>query len=171
MAKNKKERQQELIEDLTNLPDLRERLSAARKIVDHIDNQAEIAQLREIAADIQERAAELGLVRPDNRLELSLPVVASMPAATPVLVSAKLKEMSGLSKRERQIRAIVAAAVEHGFDVLSIPVGGKGEIKRKCMTLHPELFGVGPDPFKEAWQKALDQKRVRTTNHDRYIDR
>jgi hypothetical protein len=75
---------------------------------------------------------------------------------------------SGLSKRERQIAAIVAAAVAEGYAPMSIPVGGKAALKKICKASRSDLFGAGDDPFKEAWQAALDQNRVRTINHNRY---
>jgi hypothetical protein len=82
----------------------------------------------------------------------------------------KRKDAAEPSKRERQIQAIVEMALAQGFDVLSIPRGGKSTIRTQCMKTLPLLFGAGPDPFKEAWQEALDQNRVRTADHDRYVN-
>jgi hypothetical protein len=74
----------------------------------------------------------------------------------------------GLTKRERQIVAILDAVASAGYNSMSIPEGGKAALKKECKTSRPELFGAGDDPFKEAWQIALKQNRLRTANHDRY---
>lgn len=97
---------------------------------------------------------------------------AAESAGTPTTTSAvrpKPKDAAEPSKREKQIQAIVEMALAQGFDVLSIPRGGKAMIRKQCMETLPLLFGAGPDPFKEAWQEALDQNRVRTADHDRYV--
>jgi hypothetical protein len=74
----------------------------------------------------------------------------------------------GLTKRERQIAAILDAAATAGYDFMNIPVGGKATLKKECKAARPDLFGAGDDPFKEAWQIALNQNRLRTANHDSY---
>ncbi|WP_175691790.1 hypothetical protein [Burkholderia anthina] len=74
----------------------------------------------------------------------------------------------GLTKREKQIRAIEQAADELGFARLEIPHGGKKRIEEHCKEKHADLFGGGQDPFKESWQKAVVDKRVRMKNHDQY---
>lgn len=76
----------------------------------------------------------------------------------------------GLSKRERQIRAIEASADALGFERMSIPDGGKQQIKARCKSGYAKtkLFGNGDDPFRDAWQEAVDRRRIRMANHDRY---
>lgn len=76
-------------------------------------------------------------------------------------------EGAGLSKRERQIRAVEAAIKVLGYDAMCIPTGEKKNVEAECKRA-TQLFGGGPDPFKETWQEAVTQKRVRTEGHDRY---
>ena len=170
MTKDEKTPQQ-LLEEFAALPDVRQRLRNARKIVDDIDNQEELERLREIAADIQERVAELGAPRLRG-LEMSSFAAGVGPTPTGALaVATNPKDGSTLSKRERQVQAIVEAATAKGYEILNIPRGGKGLIKEMCTAAHPELFGAGPDPFKEAWQVALKQGKIRTANHSNYTKR
>jgi hypothetical protein len=77
----------------------------------------------------------------------------------------------GLSKRERQIRAIETAADEAGIPRMEVPTGGKKKLQSICKKRHSELFGAGDDPFKEAWQEAVDQKRLRMKDHDKFATR
>lgn len=90
--------------------------------------------------------------------------------APPVLPAAALLEQTGdagLSKRERQIRAIELAIVKLGLPAMSIPTGGKNNVQVECKRAST-LFGGGIDPFKEAWQAAVSQNRVRTVRHRQY---
>lgn len=83
-------------------------------------------------------------------------------------VPSQLESEVGLSKRERQIRSIESAISKLGYGALSVPTGGKGKVKAECKRVAVDLFGNGEDPFKEAWQEALNQGRVRTTKHNQY---
>lgn len=182
---------QQLLDDFVNLPHVGQLVKDARKTLDEfdrqsailrirdeaadlqeyaadeIDNPSAMARIREEAADLQERAAELGLVKPENRLELNLPMESA--ATMPLPEINKLK--NGSSKKEKRIEVIVAAAAAEGFEVMNIPHGGKSKLRKLCMTSHPGLFGGGADPFKEAWQEALNQKRLRTEGHHKYSRR
>jgi hypothetical protein len=126
---------------------------------------------RNTHADIQERVAELGSPRLLG-LEMSSFIAGAPPTPTGApAVSTNPKDGSTLSKRERQVQAIVAAAIAQGYEVLNIPHGGKALLKKMCTAAHPEIFGAGPDPFKEAWQVAVNQGKVRTANHSNYTKR
>lgn len=74
----------------------------------------------------------------------------------------------GLSKREKQIIAILDEVRALEYDPMSVPDGGKAILMRKCMTSRPDLFGAGQDPFKEAWKEGVNQGRLRMANHHRY---
>lgn len=74
----------------------------------------------------------------------------------------------GTTKREQQISKIISEALALGYEVMSVPEGGKAALMKKCMSSRPDLFGAGPDPFLGAWKRALAQGRIRTANHDRY---
>lgn len=87
----------------------------------------------------------------------------------PIIDAEKLPEgEAGLTKRERQIVAIIEAAIAAGYNPMSIPLGGKGTLKDACKESRSDLFGYGDDPFKDAWQVAVTQNRIRTANHDQY---
>lgn len=60
----------------------------------------------------------------------------------------------GLTKRERQIRAIEAAADANGFPRNAVPDGGKKVLREYCKARHSELFGAGDSPFNDAWKEA-----------------
>ncbi|URF03347.1 hypothetical protein [Cupriavidus campinensis] len=60
----------------------------------------------------------------------------------------------GLTKRERQIQAIEAAADAKGFPRNAIPDGGKKALREYCKTNHSDLFGAGDSPFNDAWKEA-----------------
>jgi len=134
---------QQLLEEFAALPDVRQRIRNARKIVDDIDNQEELGRLQEIAADIQERVAELR--SPKLRgLEMSSFVASTAPVpigarAVPTIPA----DGAAPSKRERQIQAIVAAAIAQGYDVLNIPDRGETLLRNLCMAAHPGNFGAG----------------------------
>lgn len=75
---------------------------------------------------------------------------------------------AGLGKRERQIRIIEHLVEKFQFKCMSIPDGGKMTIGKECRSNYSDWFGAGDDPFKEAWQEAVTQGRVRMTKHHQY---
>lgn len=85
-----------------------------------------------------------------------------------VLHSSGAENETGLSKRERQIRAIENAADTLSIPRMKVPKGSKKKIGDYCKANHSELFGGGDDPFKESWQEAVNQKRMKTEGHDKY---
>jgi hypothetical protein len=89
-------------------------------------------------------------------------------ASTIPAVSESEPNELGLSKRERQIIAIIREVRALQYDPMSVPDGGKSILMKKCMASRPDLFGAGQDPFKEAWQEGVDQGRLRMANHHRY---
>lgn len=74
----------------------------------------------------------------------------------------------GLTKRERQIEAIESKALSLEFNLLSIPDGGKAQLRKLCKSEHIELFGAGDDPFNDAWKQAIScaPPRLRMAKHD-----
>jgi hypothetical protein len=95
------------------------------------------------------------------------------PASEPVTPAALPLEQTddaGLSKREKQIRVIVAAAAAQGCDALSIPTGLKKILMKQCQKSNPVLFGAGPDPFNGAWKVAIacDPPRLRMADHKKF---
>lgn len=80
---------------------------------------------------------------------------------------------SRLKLREQQILAIEAAIGRLSFPPMCIPKGGKKTVETECRNAngYASLFGGGPDPFKAAWQEAVNQKRVRTAGHTGYASR
>lgn len=96
--------------------------------------------------------------------------ITAAPTSEPMTPAALLPEQArdaGLSKREKQIRAIELAIATLGLSAMSIPTGEKNNVQAECKRVST-LFGGGIDPFKEAWQEALNQKRVRTVRHSQY---
>jgi hypothetical protein len=75
---------------------------------------------------------------------------------------------TGLGRRERQIRIIEFLVGKFQFKCLSIPDGGKMKIGKECKESYTQFFGVGDDPFKEAWQEAVKQCRIRMEKHEQY---
>lgn len=75
---------------------------------------------------------------------------------------------TGLGKRERQIRIIEFLVGKFQFKCLSIPDGGKMKIGKECKESYTKFFGVGDDPFKDAWQEAVRQCRIRMKKHEQY---
>ena len=73
-----------------------------------------------------------------------------------------------LTKREQQICAIEAVVRELGLAAMQIPTGGKQRVRAICKSKYAHLFGAGNDPFKEAWQAAVTQNRVRMLKHTQY---
>jgi hypothetical protein len=78
------------------------------------------------------------------------------------------RSANGLTKRQRQIIAIADAAKQLFPDPLSIPEGGKSQIKEKCERNHG-LFAE--NSFKKAWQAAVNEGRIRMSNHDQFARR
>jgi len=79
----------------------------------------------------------------------------------------------GLSKREKQIRAIVATAEAQGYSVLSIKTGNKALLRKMCKKLRPDLFGAGDSPFNDAWADAIGRNppRLQMTDHNKFAGR
>jgi hypothetical protein len=127
--------------------------------------QADADKCEAIVAAAKSDAVKRAVVATARRMKLEK---GSAPPTAAPLALAKPKDDAEPSKREKQIRAIVATALELGFDVLNIPRLGKGQIKKQCLASQPGLFGAGPDPFRDAWQKALNERRVRTLDHNHY---
>lgn len=108
---------------------------------------------------------------PADEVPVSQPEAA--PASGPVARAAALPEQAddaGLSKCEKKIRAIEAAAAAQGYGALSIPTGGKTLLRAQCQKSNPLLFGAGPDPFEGAWRVAIacDPPRLRMANHNKF---
>jgi hypothetical protein len=104
---------------------------------------------------------------------LTIPESQSEPASQPVTPAAAMLEQtdaSGLSKRERQIRAIEIAATAQGYDALRVPTGGKKLLMEQCQKSNSELFGGGPHPFNGAWKVAIacDPPRLRMADHKKF---
>ena len=140
---------------------------------------------QELSAMAQGRATALPasatLPTPDapdgNTVSPTAPPLASKtqaaPANEPVTPAASMPEQTddaGLSRREMQIRAIEAAAAAQGYDVVSIPTGGKKILMNQCRESNPELFGAGHDPFNDAWKKAIASTppRLRMADHNKF---
>jgi hypothetical protein len=75
---------------------------------------------------------------------------------------------SATGRKELQICAIEAATDELNLPRMSIPTGGKRSIKDECLK-DRHLFTK--DGFDDAWQVAVDQKRIRMLKHDLYSRR
>lgn len=123
--------------------------------------------LRAYCAFIPEREAE-ALERLIPRLvaqyDAPAPAIESGPTATAL---PEQTTSTRLSKRENQIRTIEAAISKLGLNAMRIPTGQKNNVRDECKRAS-KLFGAGIDPFKEAWQEAVNQKRVRMDKHTAY---
>lgn len=73
----------------------------------------------------------------------------------------------GLTKREKQIRAIEVEVEKMGYEKLAIPTGGKTALMAACKKNYPQLFGAGNDPFRDAWKVAGNSKPPRISMADR----
>lgn len=97
---------------------------------------------------------------------------AAVPTAEASQTGAKAaRPDAGLTKRERQIRAIEATADAMNFPRLDVPAGGKTAIKDGCKARYPDLFGAGDDPFLDAWKEASKTGRVGMTDRDKFARR
>ncbi|MFC0169343.1 hypothetical protein ACFFKC_14755 [Pseudoduganella danionis] len=111
-----------------------------------------------------------------ERLKQAKAALHSVNMSEPAPASEKVSAMGdlaahdvmGITKRERQIRAIEEEIAKAGYKPLAVITGGKRKIKAACKREHPDLFGAGDDPFIAAWQEALNQGRVRTERHTQY---
>lgn len=103
-----------------------------------------------------------------NDLPTAAPAESGQPGAGAAQLTEAAEPDTGLSKRERKIRAIEQMADELKLPRMEIPLGGKKKLESACMSRWSALFGAGKDPFKEAWQAALDARRIRTKDHAKY---
>jgi hypothetical protein len=127
-----------------------------------------ISRMHERPVAVETALGQLREPQTDSPLLAGVHVTPASRADEP---KSAASEDAGLSKRERQIRAIEAAADRLGYPRLSIPKGGKKAIQEKCKASYPDLFGVGNDPFLDAWSKGVADARIRTANHDTYAGR
>lgn len=110
---------------------------------------------------------------PARHAAIPTPPPQAAPASEPVTpadVPPEQTDDAGLTRREMQIRAIESAIKKLNLPAMSIPTGGKKKVETECKRAS-NLFGGGIDPFKEAWQEAVKQKRVRTVRHNEYARR
>lgn len=113
---------------------------------------------------------EVVIVESINSASLPVSTPQAAPAGEPVMLSASMPKQTddaGLSKRERQIRVIESAISTLCLSCMKIPTGEKNNVLAECKRTS-DLFGGGIDPFKEAWQEAVNQKRVRMVRHNDY---
>lgn len=96
------------------------------------------------------RTRLLGFVLHDDLMKQPEP--PSMEVAAPPLPIEPEKKESGLSKREQQIKSIEAEIKTCGYESLSIPTGGKTNLRTICKAKYSSLFGAGNDPFNDAWK-------------------
>jgi hypothetical protein len=106
---------------------------------------------------------------PHAAIPVSQPQAA--PASAPILqLNTKdvSIELSGLSKRAKQVNAILEAIKTLKLKPLEIPTGEKNNIRKCCKDKYSLLFGAGNDPFKEAWQVGVNEKKFRMKDHDNF---
>lgn len=72
------------------------------------------------------------------------------------------------SRRSKQIARILDAIRHLQWDAMSIPTGGKGEIKTRCLSDAQLFTDAG---FARAWQAAINAGLLRVENHDTYARR
>lgn len=127
----------------------------------HIDYDIppELAALAKNAPQAAQKA------EPDP-MEQSAPT-AKMEAVT---ITLPAKDESGLSKRERQIRAIEAEVELSGYEKLKIQTGCKTALRKKCKEKFLLLFGAGNSPFDDAWKAASNSTppRLRMADHNKF---
>jgi hypothetical protein len=105
------------------------------------------------------------------RFTVEAPAAAAPATANEPASDASSTNETGLSKRERQIRAIEATADKLSYERLKIPTGGKTKIRESCRSEYVELFGIGDDPFNGAWKDATKASRVKMANHEEFARR
>jgi len=105
--------------------------------------------------------------QPDDT-DTDAPCQPQGPKSTPAMADGV---DNGLTKREKQIRAIEAMAGQLGLPRLRIPDGGKAALLKQCKAQHPDLFGGGNSPFNDAWKVASKTNRLAMANKDRYAGR
>jgi hypothetical protein len=119
-----------------------------------------LSQWRDIARD--------KLLKYHSWIDHYIEAMAASEVATQTSAPKAQEGNDGLTKREKQIRAIEATIKKLGFAPRRIPDGGKKKIMSTCMKDYKSIFGAGSDPFKEAWQTAVDQNRIRMANHEKF---
>ncbi|WP_250459568.1 hypothetical protein [Caballeronia sp. INML5] len=78
----------------------------------------------------------------------------------------------GITRRERQIRAIEEMADKLGYPRQQIPNnGGKKALLSQCKAEHPDLFGGGDSPFNDAWKAASKSNRLVIANRSKFTGR
>jgi hypothetical protein len=77
-------------------------------------------------------------------------------------------ESSELTKRAKQVEAILMGIENFNLTPMQIPTGEKSKIRKWCKESYPTLFGAGDDPFKEAWQVGLNERKFRLKDHDKF---
>lgn len=75
----------------------------------------------------------------------------------------------GITRREKQRRAILDVIRKKQFDPMAIPDGEKGTIEAVSRAQYPELFDK-ESSFREAWKSGVP-KQWRMNSHDRYARR
>ncbi len=78
----------------------------------------------------------------------------------------KSKPDASLGKRDKQLKAIMEAVEELGYEPFEIRYGGKAKIKEICEK-NRSLF-KGKYSFDHAWKTARKHEIVRTKNHENY---
>ncbi|NUZ06750.1 hypothetical protein [Piscinibacter koreensis] len=92
---------------------------------------------------------------------------ALLDEPAPVLPSVSIDatavgQEQGLTRRERQIRAILDEIVSSGQDPMAVP--SKGAVRNACLANRKDLFG-SPSQFDEAWKDAGTGSRLKHKNH------
>lgn len=93
-----------------------------------------------------------------------------LPVSALIFTPGTDPDEKGISTMEIKTRVIINFAVKEGYDLLSIPNGGKTLLMKLCKKLEPELFGAGDDPFKGAWKHEIESMnpRLRMKNHSKF---
>jgi hypothetical protein len=157
---------------VNNLLDLIEARTGAVKLATMPGERATITQseFESLLTEFGAQAAATLMTAPQSLDEIN--AVSLTSTNTPPIEPAPTDD-AGLSRREKQIRAIEAEARKLGYDLLNIQTGGKAELRKACKTSRPELFGAGDDPFNDAWSDAVRSSppRLRMANHHKFAAR
>lgn len=115
---------------------------------------------------VNKEEAETVTGQSDNNTEAQIPAAAANIEAP----ADPVKDESGLTKREKQIRAIEAVVEVLGYQKQRIPNGGKTTSRNKCKKDYPSLFGAGNSPFDDAWKEAISSTppRLRMADHNKF---